>query len=134
MADWNAQIISEFRNDGGNVATMGFGKTLVLVHSTGAKSGQPRVNPLRAIPYDGGWFVAASAGGAPTDPAWAFNLRAHPDVVVEAPDGSVPARARELQGAERDAAWQHFLDAAPAFAEYEANAGRRIPVFALDKA
>lgn len=134
MADFNQQIITEFRENGGHVSTMGFGDRLVILHTTGARSGQPRLSPLMAIPTDGGWFVAASKGGAPDEPAWAHNLRAQPAISVEAPDGTVSATADELRGGERDAAWQLFLDASPGFAEYEKRTDRTIAVFRLNRA
>jgi deazaflavin-dependent oxidoreductase (nitroreductase family) len=134
MADFNEQIITEFRANGGTVATMGFGDRLVILHTTGARSGQPRLSPLMAIPTEGGWFVAASKGGAPEEPAWAHNLRAHPAISVEAPDGTVAATAIELIGDERDAAWQRFVETSPGFGEYEKRTTRTIAVFRLARA
>jgi deazaflavin-dependent oxidoreductase (nitroreductase family) len=131
MADFNDQIIAEFRQNGGRVETMGFGDRLVILHTTGARSGAPRVSPLMALPTDEGWIVAASKGGAPEEPAWAHNLRAHPSISVESGDATVAATAVELIGADRDAAWQRFVDTAPGFGDYERRTTRTIAVFHL---
>ena len=131
MTDFNTRIIEEFRANGGHVATAGFGDRLVLLHTTGAKSGAPRISPLMGIPTDEGWLVAASKGGAPEEPAWAHNLRANPSIEVEIGEGTVAATAVELRGAERDAGWQRFLAASPGFADYEKRTDRLIAVFHL---
>jgi deazaflavin-dependent nitroreductase family protein len=131
---FNDAIIDEFRANGGAVSR--FGDDLVLVHSTGAKSGAERIHPVLGIRDGGGWLIAASKGGAPEHPAWFHNLVAHPHATIEAPDGrggidTVAVRAEVLAGAEREAAWARFLDRSPAFAQYEARAGRVIPVVRL---
>jgi deazaflavin-dependent oxidoreductase (nitroreductase family) len=131
MTDFNERIIDEFRANGGHVATMGFGDRLILLHSTGARSGAARVSPLMALPTDEGWIVAASKGGAPDEPAWAHNLRANERVAVETGEGKIAATAIDLPPAERDAAWQRFLDASPGFGEYERRTSRTIAVFHL---
>ncbi|BDH57820.1 nitroreductase/quinone reductase family protein [Tsukamurella sp. PLM1] len=137
MNDFNQGIIDEFRANNGTVTAMGFGRALALVHSTGAKSGEPRVNPLAAIRDDEGWLLPASAGGSPTNPAWYHNLKAHPDIEIEYPnddDGISTAlvTATELIGTARDEAWERFKARSAGFAEYEKTAqGRVIPVFRL---
>ncbi|MEN2741163.1 nitroreductase/quinone reductase family protein [Microbacterium sp. X-17] len=131
MTDFNALIIDEFRRNGGHVETEGFGDRLILLHTTGARTGAARVNPLMGIPTDDGWLVAASKGGAPEEPAWAHNLRAHPAIQVETGTGTVPTTAVELRGAERDAAWQRFTAASSGFASYEKRTKRTIAVFHL---
>lgn len=134
MNDFNDRIVAEFRANGGHVATMGFGDSLVLLHTTGARSGTERLSPLMGLPTDDGWLIAASKGGAPDEPAWAHNLRATPASAVETGDAVVPVTAVELSGAERDAGWQRFLDASPGFAEYERRTDRVIAVFELRRA
>lgn len=136
MSDFNTTIVDEFRANNGTVQTMGFGRSLVLVHSIGAKSGAQRTIPLAGIPVDDGWLIAASAAGAPTNPAWYYNLLAHPKIEIDYPtaDGidSTTVSAVDLTGAERDAAWQKFVDRSPMFADYQVKAGdRTIPVFLL---
>ncbi len=137
--NWNDGIIEEFRANRGHVTTMGFGDRLVLVHSIGAKTGRTHVFPVAAIPDDGGWLIAASKAGAPDNPAWYHNLLAHPDVDVEVPDPNaadgirtLAVHATELTGAQRDAAWERFTGASPAFADYATKAAPRvIPVLRL---
>ncbi len=133
MADFTQQVIDEFRANGGDVTIAGFGRSLVLLHHTGAKSGVERVTPVMALPaHDGdGWLIAASKAGAPDNPAWYHNLLAHPDITIETPDGEVAVHADDLTGAERDAAWARFTAASEGFRQYEERTSRRIPVLAL---
>jgi deazaflavin-dependent oxidoreductase (nitroreductase family) len=133
MSDWNQNIIDEFRANGGTVETAGFGRGLVLLHHRGAKTGEERVSPVAAIrASDDVWLIAASKGGAPTNPAWFHNLLAHPDVSIETPDdGTVDVRAEQLVGAERDAAWERFKARSAGFRSYEAKTTRVIPVLEL---
>lgn len=133
MADWNDTIIEEFRANGGTVTTAGFGRSLVLVHHTGARSGEERVAPLMGLhPSDDVWLIAASAAGAPRNPAWFHNLVAHPDTEIETPDdGTVAVHARVLEGEERDAGWARFTSASEGFREYEKKTSRVIPVVEL---
>lgn len=136
MADfssWNQPIIDEFRAHDGLVQSRGFGRSLVLVHHIGAKTGAERVAPVMAIhPDEDTWWIAASKAGAPEHPAWYHNLLAHPDTVIEVPgEGEVPVHAAPLEGAERDAAWQQFVQRSPAFGQYEQRTARTIPVVAL---
>ena len=133
MTGFNDLIIEEFRANNGTVTTAGFGDDLVLVHSVGAITGEPRINPLMAIETDGSWLIAASAAGAPRHPAWYFNLLKTPDTSIETGTATVDVHATDLAGEERDAAWRLFTDRSPAFAGYEAKAaGRVIPVVRLD--
>lgn len=131
--NWNQKIIDEFRANNGTVSAAGFGSGLVLLHHVGAKSGETRVTPVRGIHVDvDTWLVTASKSGAPENPAWYYNLLAHPDVSIEVPDeGLVAVHVDDLSGAERDAGWAHFLAVSPAFAEYEQRTTRTIPVLAL---
>ena len=131
--DWNQGIISEFRENNGTVLANGFGRNLVLVHHVGAKSGTARIAPLFAIRQDENtWLIAASKGGAPENPAWFHNLRAHPRVTIETPDdGTVAVEADVLEATERDEAWTKFTDASPGFGRYQEKATRTIPVIAL---
>ena len=132
MADWNAQIVEEFRRNGGTVESMGFGRTLVLVHHLGARSGEERVNPVANIrDDDGSRLIAASAAGADKNPDWYHNLLAHPDVTIETPDGEERVHVTDLLGAERDAAWERFKQMSEGFRSYEAKTDRVIPVLRL---
>jgi deazaflavin-dependent oxidoreductase (nitroreductase family) len=136
VSDWNDRVTAEFRSNGGRVER--FGRALVLLHSTGARSGAERITPLLGIRVGDGWLVIASAAGAPRHPAWAFNLTAHPDVSIEVPSEggaaieTIPVRAIPLDGDEWQVAWQHFLDRSPAFARYrDHSGGRNFPIFRL---
>jgi len=136
VSSFNDAIIEEFRAHGGAVSR-GFGTDLVLVHSTGARSGAERIHPVLALRDGDAWLIAASKGGAPEHPAWFHNLVAHPDAVIEAPDqrggiDTVPVHATVLEGTDHDAAWARFLERSPAFGQYAERAGgRRIPVVRL---
>ena len=132
MSDWNQQVIDEFRANDGTVTTMGFGRSLVLLHHRGARSGTVRVSPLASVRTDAGWLVAASKAGAPDNPDWFHNLLAHPDVALEAPgEGTVRVRARVLSGQERDAAWERFTAMSDGFRGYQERTERVIPVVEL---
>jgi deazaflavin-dependent oxidoreductase (nitroreductase family) len=130
---WNQPIVDEFRANRGTVQR--FGRSLVLLHHVGAKSGAARVSPVMGIHSDPDtWLVAASKAGAPENPAWFHNLLAHPDVEIETPDdGTVPVRAERLHGEARDDAWALFTAKSPGFMQYEQRTARTIPVIALHR-
>lgn len=131
--DFNQQVIADFRANGGDVSAASFGKTLILVHHTGAKSNVERVTPLATVRHDDDtWLVAASKAGGPTNPDWYYNLLAHPHTTIETPDeGVVEVQASELTGAERDAGWERFKELSPSFSGYETSTTRTIPIIAL---
>jgi deazaflavin-dependent oxidoreductase (nitroreductase family) len=130
--DWNTRVIDEFRANGGKVSAFPDGN-LLLLHHTGAKSGQERVSPLAYLPVDGGYAIFASKAGAPENPAWYHNLLAHPDTSVEVGTETVPVIARVAEPAERDVIWDRQKERAPHFAQYEQKAApRKIPVIVLD--
>ena len=129
---FNDQIIDEFRSNGG--VTDMFGTNLVLLHTVGAKSGEPRVHPVMALRDGSDWLVIASAAGNPKSPAWYFNIVAQPAFSIETPTGIVDVQASELEGAEWDAAWQAFTSASAAFEQYVERAeGRRFPILRLSR-
>lgn len=132
-SDFNAQIIEEFRANGGRVGGPFEGVTLLLLHHTGAKSGSRYVNPLAYQADDGRYVVFASKGGAPTNPAWYYNLKANPDTAVEVGTETIPVHAEEARGEERDRLYHTQAERVPAFADYEQKTGGRvIPVIVLD--
>jgi deazaflavin-dependent oxidoreductase (nitroreductase family) len=133
MSDFNTQVIEEFRANRGRVARSGgFGKSLVLLHTVGARTGATRVNPVLARRDGEDWLISASAAGAREHPAWFINLRANPEVTIETGDGLVEVTAQELTGAEYDQAWRGFTSQSPAFDVYQRRTGgRRIPVVRL---
>ena len=132
MADWNSNIISEFRDNEGKVGGMFEGTPLLLLHTTGAKSGAERINPL-AYRKDGDALVVfASKGGAPTNPDWFHNVRANPKVSVEVGTDTREMVARVADADERHRLWEAQKAENPNFAAYEAKTDRQIPVVILD--
>jgi deazaflavin-dependent oxidoreductase (nitroreductase family) len=130
-ADFNAQIIDEFHANNGRVGGMFESMPLLLLHHTGAKSGQSRINPLAYQEDDGRYVIFASKGGAPTNPDWYYNLKAHPDVTIEVGTETLGANVSEAAGEERDRLFRAQAERVPQFAEYEEKAGRVIPVMIL---
>lgn len=111
------------------------GRPVVLLATTGARSGQTRHVPLMRVEHDGSYAAVASAGGQERDPQWAHNLRAHRDVDVLDGTEHRMTRVRELPpGDERDAWWERCVAAFPPYAEYQERAERLIPVFVLEPA
>jgi deazaflavin-dependent oxidoreductase (nitroreductase family) len=132
--DFNAQIIDEFRSNDGRVGGMFENSPLLLLHHTGAKSGQNRVNPLAYLDDDGRYVIFASKGGAPTNPDWYYNLKAHPDVTIEVGTETIGVTVSEATGEEHDRLFRTQAERVPQFAEYEHKAGRVIPVMILTPA
>jgi deazaflavin-dependent oxidoreductase (nitroreductase family) len=133
-ANFNEEIIEQFRtNNGTMVSGMFKGAPLLLLTTTGARSGQTRINPL-AYTRDGDRYVViASKGGAPTHPDWYHNVVAHPEVTIEVGPGRFQARASVPEGAERDRLYDAQAAVMPGFAEYQRNTTRRIPVVVFDR-
>jgi deazaflavin-dependent oxidoreductase (nitroreductase family) len=130
---WNAAIIGEFRANAGNVGGQFAGTSLLLLHTTGAKSGQVRVNPL-AYTKDGERFVViASKGGAPTNPDWYYNVLANPTVTVEVGTEQFQARAGDVTEPERTRLYNQMAAKMPGFAAYQRNTSRTIPVVVLER-
>jgi len=134
MSDWNGKIVEEFRANGGNVGGQFTGAPLLLLHTVGAKSGRPRVNPMMYQRLDGGYAVFASKAGAPTNPDWYFNLLANPQVEAEIGTSKVVLVARVAEGDERERIWSAQKAAYPGFADYEQKTTRQIPVVVLEAA
>ena len=133
MADYNTDLIEEFRANDGLVGGHFEGWTLLLLHHTGAKSGDERVSPLAYQALDdGGFAIFASRGGAAHNPAWYHNVMAHPDVVIEAGSDKVDVFARETTGEERGRIWTKQKADRPVFATYERKTDRVIPVIVLE--
>ncbi|HEX8804555.1 MAG TPA: nitroreductase family deazaflavin-dependent oxidoreductase [Acidimicrobiales bacterium] len=132
MSDWNAKVIEEFRANGGKVGGQFAGAPMLILHTTGARTGAERVNPLVYQPDGDRMVVFASKGGAPTNPDWFHNLRANPDVTVEVGEGTVRARARVAEGEERERLWTRQQELMPGFADYQAKTSRPIPVVVLE--
>jgi deazaflavin-dependent oxidoreductase (nitroreductase family) len=131
VSGWNAKIIEEFRNNEGRVGGQFEGAPLLLLTTTGRRTGQPRTTPVMYLPGDGRLLVFASKGGAPTHPDWYHNLVADPHVTVEVGTESYPAHATVLNGEERDLLYAEQSRRYPGFATYQRNTTRIIPVVAL---
>lgn len=132
MSDWNDKIIEEFRANGGKVGGPFEGSPILLLHTTGAKTGQQRVNPVMYRAVDGGYAVFATRAGAPTNPDWYHNLVANPDVQAEIGTRTLALRARVADDPEREPIWTAQKAEYPGFQEYEKMTTRHIPVVVLE--
>ena len=130
---FNNSIVEEFRSNGGKVGGPFEGATLLLLTTTGAKSGQPRLNPLAYFAIDDKIFIIGSKAGADTNPHWVHNLRANPNAHIEVGAQAYDVTARELPADERDAVFARVVAAAPGFGEYQAKTSRVIPLFELQR-
>ena len=129
----NSEIIDEFRANGGKVGGPFEGATLLLLHTSGAKSGKERINPVMTFDFDGKLLIVGSYAGADVDPAWLHNLRAHPDAHIEIGTDAYDVRARELPADERDAVYPRIVEQAPGFRGYQSKTDRIIPVIELQR-
>jgi len=130
-SDYNATIIEEFRANAGRVGGSFEGTPLLLLHHTGARSGEKRVNPLAYQRDDGRYVVFASKGGAPQNPGWYHNLKAHPNAAIEVGTDTIEVLASEAGGEERERLYRTQAERIPQFAEYERRTERTIPVIVL---
>ena len=129
---WNRKIIEEFRANGGQVGGQFEGSPLLLLHTTGARTGQERVSPVMYRVDGDRLVVFASKAGMPTNPDWYHNLVAHPDVDAEVGTETRPLRARVAEGDERERIWSAQKREYPGFADYETKTSREIPVVILE--
>ena len=134
LDEFNRNVVEEFRANGGKVGGPFEGGNLLLLHTTGAKSGKVRLSPLAYLTIDGRIVIVGSYAGAPKDPAWVHNLRATPKAHIEVGTDAYDVDVRELPDDERDAAYPKVTEIAPVFAEYQANTSRAIPLFELTRA
>src|SRR4051794_22076117 len=116
-ADWNRNVIEEFRANKGKVGGDFEGKPLLILRHTGAKSGEPRENPLMYQQVNGGWAIFASKGGAPDSPAWYHNLQADPNASIEVGDETIDVTARVAGPEEREPIWRAQKERFPMFGE-----------------
>lgn len=129
--DWNRTIIEEFRANDGKVGGYFAGRTLLLLHTLGAKSGNERINPVAYVKDGDRLVIIASKGGSPTNPDWYYNVLAHPLVTVEVGKDQFQARAAVAAEPERTRLYNKMIEVAPSFAEYKQKTNRVIPVFIL---
>jgi deazaflavin-dependent oxidoreductase (nitroreductase family) len=133
LKTFNEGIADEFRANAGKVGGPFEGNELLLLTTTGAKSGEPRVAPLSVRRIDGKLVIIAGYGGADVNPAWVHNLRANPRAHVEIGTDSFDVVARELGAAEREEIIPKINATTSAFAEYQAKVSRTIPIFELQE-
>jgi deazaflavin-dependent oxidoreductase (nitroreductase family) len=140
MNDFNAKVIADFKEHGGKPGGYFKNAPVLLLYAIGAKSGQERLQPLMYLQEqpDGPWYIFASYGGSPTNPAWFHNLVARPEVAIEVGDGTtierIPVRARVLGETERARVYAEQARRYPQFARYEEKTTRDvIPVIELTR-
>jgi deazaflavin-dependent oxidoreductase (nitroreductase family) len=132
VSDWNTHIMDEFRANAGKVGGPFEGSPMLILHTTGARSGREHMNPL-VYQSDGDRLVVfASKGGAPNHPDWYHNLAANPDVTIEVGTETLAKRARIATGDERERLWTRQKQLMPGFADYQAKTTRQIPVVILE--
>ncbi len=134
MSDYNQKVMADFRANGGVVGGNHAGRKLLILHTTGAKSGKHRETPLVTMQNDdGNYFIIASAGGAPKHPAWYHNLVAHPDVCIEAGTEQYGAIARVADEPERTQLYNQIAERYGFFVTYARETERTIPVIVLER-
>jgi deazaflavin-dependent oxidoreductase (nitroreductase family) len=136
MSDWNANIVKEFRTNQGRVGGGFEGRPLLLLHTTGRRSGDRHVNPAMYLADGDRWIIFATKGGHIADPDWLHNLEANPDVTIEVGTETIPVRATVLrEGPVRDELYARQAALYPQFGEYERKAAghRTIPVIVLER-
>lgn len=133
MTDMNKEVIEEFRANGGKVGGYFENMNLLLLHSIGAKSGQPRLNPTAYTKDNDRYVIIASKAGAPTNPAWYYNLVANPDVKIEVGIEKFRAHATITAEPERTKLYDQMAAKYPGFDEYRQKTTRKIPVITLTR-
>lgn len=137
MSDWNANIIEEFRSNEGRVGGYFDGATMLLLHTTGRRTGKEHVTPVVYLPDDDRWVVIGSKGGAPSDPDWVRNLEANPDVTIEVGTETIPARVTKVLrgGPEWESLYAKQVARREGFAEYldKTEGIRTIPVIVIER-
>jgi deazaflavin-dependent oxidoreductase (nitroreductase family) len=130
-SDWARENAEKYMESGGAEGTELQGKPVILLTTIGAKTGKIRKTPLMRVEHDGEYAVVASLGGAPKNPVWYYNIKAHPQVELQ--DGSVTKdyEAREVFGDEKAVWWERAVEAWPDYAEYQKKTDRQIPLFVL---
>jgi deazaflavin-dependent oxidoreductase (nitroreductase family) len=137
MANRNQAIIDEFHEHDGTVGGFFEGATILLLHTTGRKTGADHVTPVVYLPDGDRWVVIGSKGGAPADPDWVRNLEANPDATIEVGTGTIPVRATAIlrEGSEWESLYRRQVERREGFADYlvKTEGIRRIPVIVLER-
>ena len=129
--DWVRKDADRIIESGSTEGSEMKGKPIILLTTIGAKSGKIRKTPLMRVVHDGEYAVVASLGGAPKNPVWYYNIKAHPQVELQDGDDNKDYEAREVFGDEKAAWWERAVEAWPDYAEYQTKTDRQIPVFVL---
>lgn len=133
MVDWNAAIIQEFRDNQGKVGGPFEDRPLLLLTSTGAKTGNAHTTPAAYFMDGDSWLIIASAAGSDTNPGWYYNLKANPKAHIEIGTETIDVEASQATGEDRDRLYAGVVEQAPQFGEYEQNTARKIPLFRLTR-
>lgn len=131
--NYNHQLIEDFRANRGKSDSPFANRPMLLLTTTGARSGQPRTTPMMYIHDGDRLLVIASNAGAPKHPDWYRNLVAHPEVTVEVGNETYPATAIVTEGTEREQLWNSIVEKYPFFTDHQAKTTRQIPIIALER-
>src|SRR4051812_7239515 len=131
-AKWVRDQVAAYERSNGQEATDLRGMPVVIITTIGAKTGLVRKVPLMRVAHDGQYVVVASLGGAPKNPVWYYNVKAHPEVELRDGEKVASMKAREISGAEYETWWQRAVAAYPDYAEYQKRTDRVIPMFLLE--
>jgi F420H(2)-dependent quinone reductase len=132
-SDWARENAEQYMESGGTEGTELKGRPVILLTTIGAKTGKVRKTPLMRVEHDGEYAIVASLGGAPKNPVWYYNVKAHPRVELQDGTTSGDYEAREVFGDEKAAWWERAVAAWPDYAEYQTKTERQIPLFVLSR-
>ena len=130
---FGAEHVRVYRETGGAQGYHWRGTEILLLTTTGRRSGEPRTTPLIHRTDAGRWVIVASKGGAPEDPAWFSNMQADPDATIQVLAEEIPVRMSVAEGEERERLWKLMTEVWPAYDEYQAKTDRTIPIVVLDR-
>jgi F420H(2)-dependent quinone reductase len=132
-SDWARENAEQIMQSGGTEGMELKGMRVILLTTIGAKSGKIRKTPLMRVEHNGEYAVVASLGGAPKNPVWYYNVKAHPRVELQDGTETHDYEAREVFGDEKATWWERAVEAYPDYANYQKNTERQIPVFVLTR-
>jgi len=130
-SDWARENAEQYMESGGTEGTELKGRPVILLTTIGAKTGKVRKTPLMRVEHDGEYAIVASLGGAPKNPVWYYNVKAHPRVELQDGAATRDYEAREVFDDEKATWWERAVEAWPDYAEYQTKTDRQIPVFVL---
>jgi deazaflavin-dependent oxidoreductase (nitroreductase family) len=130
---YGGEHVRRYRETDGEVGHEWRGTNILLLTTTGRRSGEERTTPLIYQPYDGDHLIVASQGGAPDPPAWYLNIQEDPTVELQIKDDRFKARARTAGPDEKPGMWRTMTDVWPAYDDYQERTDREIPVVVLER-